>query len=63
MRSRYSAYALGLADYIVKTTHFKFRGKNKENIEKWMTETKWTHLEILDTVDGLDNDEIERSNL
>ena len=59
MRSRYSAYALGIADYIVKTTHFKFRGKNlKENIEKWMSETKWTHLEILDTVDGLDNDEI-----
>lgn len=59
MRSRYSAYVLKIPDYIVKTTHPKFREKNfKENIEKWMKQTRWTHLEILDTVDGLDDDEI-----
>ena len=59
MRSRYSAYVLGIADYIVKTTHPKFREKNfKVQIEKWMNQSRWTHLEVLEVVGGLNEDEL-----
>ena len=59
MRSRYSAYALKISDYICKTTHPKFRGKDfKEDVEKWMQQTRWTHLEILDRLKGEADDKV-----
>ena len=59
MRSRFSAYVLRIVDYIVKTTHPKFREEDfKENIQKWMKQTRWTHLEILDLSKGLAHQEI-----
>mgnify|MGYP001242089104 FL=1 len=59
MRSRFSAYVLRIADYIIKTTHPKFREEDfKENIQKWMNQTRWTHLEILDLSKGLAHQEI-----
>ncbi|MEE2925454.1 MAG: YchJ family metal-binding protein [bacterium] len=59
MRSRFSAYVLRIADYIIKTTHPKFREEDfKENIQKWMNQTRWTHLEILDLSKGLVHQEI-----
>ena len=59
MRSRFSAYVLRIADYVVKTTHPKFREEDfKENIQKWMKQTRWTHLEILDLSKGLAHQDI-----
>ena len=59
MRSRYSAYVLGISDYVVKTTHPKFRGKDfKENIKNWMNQTRWTDLEVLEVSEGLLDDEM-----
>ena len=59
MRSRFSAYVLRIADYIIKTTHPKFREEDfKENIQEWMKQTRWTHLEILDLSKGLAHQEI-----
>lgn len=52
MRSRYSAYALGFADYIIKTTHpgsplYQFdRDLWKQEILKFSTETTFQKLEI-----------------
>lgn len=54
MRSRYAAYALNLADYIIKTTHpnnphySDDKAKWKEEIEKFSKTTKFLKLEILD---------------
>jgi len=58
MRSRYCAYAMGLADYIMKTTHVKNPRYQKDQ-EKWKNEillfsrgTVFEDLAILDFVDG-----------
>lgn len=54
MRSRYSAYAFGLADYIIQTTHPKSpyfekdRKKWKRAILEFCHTTKFLKLEILD---------------
>ena len=53
MRSRYSAYALGLADYIIKTTHPDHPQFNKktwdwrEDILYFSQETEFIDLEII----------------
>ena len=53
MRSRYSAYALGLADYIIKTTHPDHPQFNKktwewrEDILSFSRATEFIDLEIL----------------
>ncbi|MBY0486601.1 MAG: hypothetical protein K2P85_05360 [Flavobacteriaceae bacterium] len=48
MRSRYSAYATGAADYLVATTHASTRKKHKKaEIMEWSTSNKWTGLEII----------------
>lgn len=58
MRSRYAAYALGLADYIIDTTHSEHpaftgdRQKWKESIESFSHATKFDHLTINEFVDG-----------
>jgi SEC-C motif-containing protein len=58
MRSRYSAYALGLADYIMATTHPK-NPTYITNHKKWRKEilafsnnTQFVGLDILQFVDG-----------
>lgn len=58
MRSRYSAYAKQLADYIIKTSHPFMCAKNK-NRQKWRHEllefsqaTRFNGLKIVDFVDG-----------
>jgi SEC-C motif-containing protein len=58
MRSRFAAYALGLADYIIDTTHSehpefsKERAKWKESIESFSRATNFDHLTIEEFVDG-----------
>lgn len=57
MRTRFSAYALGLADYIIKTSHpqnpcFKKDLKLlKEEIKNFSNATSFENLEILDFVE------------
>lgn len=58
MRSRFAAYALGLADYIIDTTHSdhpefsKERAKWKESIETFSRATNFDHLTIEEFIDG-----------
>lgn len=58
MRSRYAAYALGLSDYIIQTTHPENPGFQKDTA-KWQKEieffsqhTLFQKLEILDANDS-----------
>jgi SEC-C motif-containing protein len=57
MRSRYSAYALGLTDYIVQTTHpsnpnFKLSLEEwKKQIKQFSANTAFIGLEILEFID------------
>lgn len=53
MRSRYSAYALGLDDYVFVTWHPRTRPDDVRTDPG----TVWTGLEILDAVDGGPGDE------
>lgn len=54
MKSRYSAYAVGDANYILKTTHpdSPYSNQTKKEIEGFCKTTKFLGLEILDFVDG-----------
>lgn len=52
MRSRYSAFALGLADYLWRTWHPRTRPEHVT-----LDDTAWTGLEILDVVDGTERDQ------
>lgn len=50
MRSRFSAYTIADADYLMKTTHIstrKFHRKSK--ILTWAKSNKWYHLKILES--------------
>ena len=48
MRSRYSAFATGSADYLANTTHIsKRRFHNKKDILAWSQANKWLKLEVL----------------
>lgn len=48
MRSRYSAFVLGLIDYIVQTTlPSQQRLLNQAAIAEWSTQTDWQGLEVL----------------
>lgn len=48
MRSRYSAFATGAADYLVNTTDIsKRRLHNKKDILAWSQANKWLKLEVL----------------
>jgi len=58
MRSRYSAYALGLSDYIIRTTHCE-NPDFTDNIRDWKTSiyeftqsTRFTELKIIEFIDG-----------
>ena len=48
MRSRYSAYAIGDADYLVATTHSSTRNLNRKvDILEWSQSNHWIKLEVL----------------
>jgi SEC-C motif-containing protein len=50
MRSRYSAHALGLIDYLMAT--WEARGVDREAIARWARESEWLGLEIVATERG-----------
>ena len=58
MRSRYSAYAKGLVDYIIMTTHpenpplKESEKKRRENIIQFSRTTQFSGLEIVEFIDG-----------
>lgn len=58
MRSRYSAYALRLIDYLIKTTHPDFPGRNpdpkewKKELMKFSETTRFEGLSILSFDEG-----------
>jgi len=60
MRSRYSAYALGLVDYIMDTTHPRSPIRNpnrviwRSELLQFCKETKFCGLEIIEFIDGDD---------
>lgn len=52
MRSRYSAYALQKADYLIETTHPSERKYySKSEIENWSKSNTWIKLEVLRAFD------------
>jgi SEC-C motif domain protein len=60
MRSRYCAYAMGLVDYIIATTHREnpnYRAETdawKDDLDQFSQGTNFRALEIKDFVDGED---------
>lgn len=51
MRSRYSAYALHLVNYLWETTHpAKRHLYSKADIKSWATENQWLKLEIVEAL-------------
>ena len=58
MRSRYSAFVKGLVPYILETVHPDKRAEHDEAaIRKWSRDSDWQGLEIVETRDGLAEDE------
>ena len=59
MRSRFSAFVLGLSDYLVETTHPKNRKPGlKAAIERSMGAVRWRSLTIVSTSNGAMADKI-----
>lgn len=59
MRSRYSAYALKLIDYLVVTTHKdKLKSSYRRKLVATIHDIEWTELEILKTSAGGNNDKV-----
>ena len=59
MRSRYSAYALKLIDYLVVTTHPDKRTPElRKSVADWAEQVKFFRLEIISTRQGLAADKI-----
>ena len=57
MRARYSAYTMANIDFIERTMHSSTRaGFNRENTQKWAEESEWHALEILNVIDGKEDD-------
>jgi SEC-C motif-containing protein len=53
MRSRYSAYATGAVEYILRSTHPSVRKfHDAESIENWAKSSVWQKLEIVSTDKG-----------
>jgi len=64
MRSRYSAYVLGKAEYIIKTTHKDsphFEKNKKEWIKsiKYFSTSQFHKLEIIEFLDGVKESYVE----
>ncbi|MEO9802941.1 MAG: YchJ family protein [Reichenbachiella sp.] len=58
MRSRYTAYQSGQADYLYETTHARHRAEYKiDEIRKWSDENTWTKLEVVSVEHGGASDE------
>ena len=58
MRSRYSAYALGVIDHIMSTHHPGAAGEvDRKSTEKWSREATWLGLDIVSTQSGGESDE------
>ena len=59
MRSRYSAYYLGLIDYLVMTTHpDTLRSDYRNQLQNTKNDTQWIGLEIIQSSMGRANDKI-----
>ena len=57
MRSRYTAHCLGEYQYLTDTTHPQFReDASADEIKEWSSMMTWEGLEIMETVDGGEND-------
>jgi SEC-C motif-containing protein len=60
MRSRYAGYALGLADYIIETTHHSnpscqlFRERWRKEIVAFSKNTAFEGLTIVEVIEGFD---------
>ncbi|MBU0992055.1 MAG: YchJ family protein [Proteobacteria bacterium] len=53
MRSRYSAYATGNIDYIVKTIiKGKQDSQDRNSIKKWSEKSKWNKLDVINVEKG-----------
>ena len=53
MRSRYTAYCLSEAQYLIDTTHSKHRAAYEiHGIKEWAQENTWTKLEIVSVEHG-----------
>lgn len=54
MRSRYAAYVLHNADYLMETTHVSQRKHySKSEIEQWSKSNTWIKLEVLKAFDAI----------
>nr|WP_294938179.1 YchJ family metal-binding protein [uncultured Flavobacterium sp.] len=54
MRSRYSAYCIANADYLLTTTHFSTRKRHhKEDILSFATQNHWVKLEIISSSENI----------
>jgi SEC-C motif-containing protein len=54
MRSRYTAYALHNADYLIATTHISERKYySKSEILQWSKSNSWLKLEVVDAHDAI----------
>ncbi len=58
MRSRFSAYALGLVDYILQTTHADGAPGSREDVLSFCENTEFAGLEILDRSEDGDRGEV-----
>jgi len=57
MRSRYSAYANHVIDYIAESTHpDKRKDVDLKETKRWSEKSIWQGLEIINTIKGLEND-------
>ncbi|MCW8885969.1 MAG: YchJ family protein [Motiliproteus sp.] len=57
MRSRYTAFAIGRSDYLLKTTHPDHRQElSIELLDEQISMTTWSELEILETIQGSESD-------
>jgi SEC-C motif-containing protein len=59
MRSRYTAFTMANADYLMRSHDSKTRKLNElRSIKKWAESIQWMGLVILNTRAGKDNDQI-----
>ncbi len=57
MRSRYTAYATGAVDYLLRTTHSSTRHlHDRQTIENWSRSCRWQKLEIISREGGQPKD-------
>lgn len=58
MRSRYSAFALRNADYLIATRHHSRNTESAEELARHFNGIEWLGLEVIDTVEGGDGNGI-----